>query len=413
MARIAATLAAMPPPKADTTVRLDEGEGQPARSAGAAGGARGGRMRTADTSLNNPYRNDDAFERTRTESGVKLTDRERSGDDMAAGSARVSATLAFTPRPDVGPGRGVCLVSIFAHDCAEMLKAAALLHTDVATVELARGARGAAAVHRSIAGWLLWHLPQEARDDAFVRDWLLAMSTLLLGEGSLSSARRLGEIGLDRSPDDAALLASTARATEALGNLCYGPGGQPVGGDDCADVPLSFDGRHPMREPLRGRELPRQADVLRETEKRLQMLLEERPADSEVRLRLGRALARRGRTEEAGRELAWVVESSRDTSEVALARLLLGRLAEAANDVPRALEHARAALAAAPRSQSARLALASALLAAGDRPGAIEALADLPATPPADDDPWATFLQGKVAAFDPAREALYARVKLP
>lgn len=327
---------------------------------------------------------------------------------------RLGLPARLTAPPRTAGDAGACLIARSARDCAEALKAAALLHTDVATSHLSRGARQTAAVHLSIAGWLLWHLPQEAQDDAFVRDWLLAMSSLLLGEGSLSSARRLGEIGLRRFPNDAALLLAMARATEAMGSLCYEPGGKPVGGDDCAEVRLAFDGRYP-RPPLRARSVARRSHLLGETERRLRTLLEAQPASSEVHLRLGRVLAQRVQIEEAIRELGWVVENGQDPDERALAHLLLGRLAEARGDAPGAIHHAHAALAIAPRSQSGRLALASALLAAGDRRAAAEAVSGLPSAPPppTESDPWVRFLQGSLAAYTPARAALYARVALP
>jgi tetratricopeptide (TPR) repeat protein len=293
------------------------------------------------------------------------------------------------------------------------LKAAALLHTDVATASLLRGDHERAAVHRAIAGWLLWHLPQDAQDDAFVREWVLAVNSLLLGDGSLSSARQLGQLGLLRFPNDAALLLSAARANEALATLCYAPEGNPFGGDDCDDTPIAFDMPQPAR-PLPGnRQSLKQGDVVRETERLLRALAKELPADPEVHLRLGRVLAERARLDEAERELALVVTSSRDTNQVALAHLLLGRLAEARNDAQAALEHARAARTLAPRSQSARMALASALLASGERQGAAQLMADLPTTPNGVDDPWAEFLQGSMLRFVPARAALYGRVKLP
>ena len=405
MARMAATLAAMRPPTKDTVVRLEDEDPAATRSAGGHGGRSSAMGAHSDT-----LRNDDALERALTETRRRLA--EEAGGAAPQREPRVTATLAAAPG-ETTPSIGGCLISRFAQECADALKAAAVLHTDVATMELARGAHERAASHRAIAGWLLWHLPQLTQDDAFVRDWVLAVDGLLLSDGSLSSARQLGQLGLARFPNDGALLFSTARATEALATLCYGPDGTAVGGDDCGEAPVSFDGLRPVRPKLRDSQAPRQGAVLRETERLLRAVVKERPTDPEVHLRLGRALARLGQAEEAETELLGVVTDSRDANEVALAHLLLGRLAESRKDVQGALEHARAALAKAPHSQSARMALASAQLAVGERRGAVEAMASLPTTPPEADDLWAEFLQGSMAHFAPARASLYDRVKLP
>jgi tetratricopeptide (TPR) repeat protein len=297
-------------------------------------------------------------------------------------------------RTERGP-QGVCLIERFADKCADTLKAAALLHTDVATVELARGEPGRAAAHRAIAGWLLWHLPRRAEmaeDDAFVRDWLGAVDGLLRGAGSLSGARQLGQLGLQRFARDDALLLSTAAATEALATLCYEGDGTPLGGPDCFEIPVAFDAPQPGRPLLRdGRPLDR----------------------GEVHLRLGHVLWQRGRPQEAQRELRLVVDNATDTNQVALARLLLWRLAEARQDLQDALDQALAAQRAAPSSQSVRMALAHALLARGDREKALAVMAALPNEPPGTRDPWAELLSGSTAPFAPARAALYARVRLP
>jgi predicted Zn-dependent protease len=108
-----------------------------------------------------------------------------------------------------------------------------------------------------------------------------------------------------------------------------------------------------------------------------------------------------------------VIDNAADIDHVALARLLFGRIVEARRDVPGALKQARLAQLAAPSSQSVRMALARALLAHGDREGAVEVMADLPSKPPKTDDLWAEFLLGAMARFAPARAALYARVRLP
>jgi VWFA-related protein len=439
LARLAAMLAAMPPPDVTTRVHLDGDEG------GTGGSSPRNRRddylaatAASRAASQNPGTNDAAENAFAGSRGSRLA-----AEAAATGAAasredrvRLSATVAPLPaapatsdaqlrggesatsertRAGWGP-RGACLIDKFADQCAEILKAAALLHTDVATLELARGELARAATHRAIAGWLLWHLPRKAEmaeDDAFARDWLLAVDVLLRGAGSLSGARQLGQLGLGRFPKDDALLLSTATATETLATLCYGADGTPLGGADCFEIPVAFDAPQPSNPLLRnGRPVDR-GQALRESETLLRTLAARRPADPEVRLRLGHVLSRRGRPQEAQRELRFVVDNAADTNQIALARLLLWRLAEARQDLQDALDQAHAAQRAAPSSQSVRMALAHALLAHGDREDAPALMAALPQEPPRTRDPWAELLFGSTASYAPARAALYARVRLP
>lgn len=438
LARLAATLAAMPPPDADILVRLGSGEGTTSEEASAS--PRTGRraaMATSDPS------GGDALEYARADSQSRLAANDLNGGGatprrnrdhapLLAGVAAIPPSLsngeegttgaeaAQPPLPQGGSQpaglRGGCLIARFATDCADALEAAALLHTDVATLELGRGRHERAASHRAIAGWLLWHLPQrveKAESETFAKDWLLAVSLLLRSDGSLSSARQLGQLGLARFPKDDALLLATATASQALTTLCYEADGTPIGGEDCLETPVAFDTSQPERPSLRQGQRLDQGRVLREAERLLRTLASQRPADPEVHLRFGHVLLRRGQAQEARRELRWVIDNASDTDQVALARLLLGRLAEVGRDVQGALEQARAARLAAPDSQSVRLALANALLAHGDRTGAVEALAGLPNTPAQAADLWAQFLLGSRARFIPARGALFSKVRLP
>lgn len=438
VARMAALLAAMPPPDATTLVSLGEGgatDGSSRRNPRDDYLSAAGRARAASQS---PYTNDAAENAFAGSRGSRLAAEAAgtAGAPSRQDRVRLQATVAPPPaapaaagaqpggvesatgettRPWAGP-RGACLIEKFADDCADTLKAAALLHTDVATLELARGDHGRAATHRAIAGWLLWHLPRKAEmaeDDAFVRDWLLAVTLQLRGEGSLSSARQLGLLGLRRFPGDDALLLATATAVEALATLCYEADGTPLGGEDCLETPAAFDISQPMQPLLRnGRHLDR-GQLLREAEDLLRAVAVLRPPDAEVELRLGHVLLQRGRAKEAQIELHRVTDNATDAGHVALARLLLGRLAEARKDAPGALEQARAAQDAAPASQSVRMALAHALLAQGDRKDALAVMAALPNEPPRTRDPWAELLLGSTSRFGPARAALYARVGLP
>ena len=432
--RLAAALAPMPPPDVTTLVRLDGTKGNVTSSGngtstGNPNWARRVAAEKARAPLGNP--NIDSTQAAILDARSRLAAEDKAADASGATSSpgageqeevRRSATVApMTPSAGSAPPpttgvRGVCLIESFAEECANVLKAAALLHTDVATLELAQGQHARAATHRAIAGWLLWHLPRKAEtaeDDDFVRDWLLAVNVGLRGTGSLSSARQLGQLGLGRFPRDEALLLSTATAIEAHTTLCYEADGTPLGGDDCFEIPIAFDAPLPERPLLRNARPLDRGSVLRDAESALRMLATQRPEDPEVHLRLGHVLLQRGQAKEAQLELRLVIDNATDTGHLAIARLLLGRLAETGQDANGALEHARAAQGAVPSSQSARMALASALLAHGDRAAAVAVMAALPNGPPGARDPWIEYLLGSTARYAPARAALYARVSLP
>lgn len=398
-ARLAATLSAMRPPAESTVVRLDKVEGET--------GARREERTVAEAFGDERDRQYDIESRGGSRERVESSPRRSLGVWRPGSRDAHDRLRAEVPsRPT-----GACLIETDAQGCADLLKAAALLHTAVGARTQDEGDAVRATRHRAIAAWLLWHLPRRAEDDGFVRDWLVAAIDASRSGGALAWAYRLGRLATERFPGDPYLLLWTARSGEALASLCYEEDGTPLVGDDCLDFPVEVDRPQPPPISLSAARPPDRRTLLRETEADLEALVRVDPDDAEVRLRLGRALANRGREDEARRALTWVVEQDADSGRVALAHLLLGRLAETRGDDVAALEHASAAFATAPRSQAARMALVVARLEAGDREGA-RALV----TEPGDGsgrDLWPDFLVGRAIPFDAPLAALHARVRLP
>jgi len=110
--------------------------------------------------------------------------------------------------------------------------------------------------------------------------------------------------------------------------------------------------------------------VLRDVEARYRAALAARPGDSEARLRLGRVLQLRGDRQAVEHLEAVAAQGGGD--ERALAFLFLGEWHDAGGRMKEALSAYQKAVAAAPQSQAACLALAQALLRSGDHARASE-----------------------------------------
>jgi tetratricopeptide (TPR) repeat protein len=123
----------------------------------------------------------------------------------------------------------------------------------------------------------------------------------------------------------------------------------------------------------------------------------------EARLRLGRVLFDEGQLSDAAGELERVLAETNAARVRYLAALFLGGVREKAGERDAAVGLYLQALAADPRSQTARVALAAALARTGELAAAREtvlALADRRATDRNDADPWWSYALGR-ASGDP------------
>jgi tetratricopeptide (TPR) repeat protein len=113
-------------------------------------------------------------------------------------------------------------------------------------------------------------------------------------------------------------------------------------------------------------------------------------------LRLGRVLGLAGSFEEAEKELAAAAETSGEGPLAALTHVFWGGLRDRRGDLPGALRHYEAALAADTQSQTAAFALSEALHRAGRHREAAERLTgSLAASPPTALSPWHAYHLGR------------------
>jgi predicted Zn-dependent protease len=157
-----------------------------------------------------------------------------------------------------------------------------------------------------------------------------------------------------------------------------------------AGVPGGPAGRAPEFRSRVTRTGPMAAETrLRRAADAYRRALKARPDLLDARLRLGRALALVGESKAAAQELQAVATAAGGDTAY-LAQLFLGDLAEQQGDTAGAVTAYRAAVAARPASRVARLALARALHASGDRAASQAAVEELLLQPGADAgaDPW-------------------------
>jgi hypothetical protein len=182
------------------------------------------------------------------------------------------------------------------------------------------------------------------------RRWAVAAALMMdaLGRGNDASAR-LRALAKDAPADPDVLLALGAIEESRIDALAAVPVEAPPAGS--ASLPRF------QRQAARER-------ALRDVEARYRAVLRARADDREARLRLGRVLQRRG-DREAIEHLEHVATNASGDLK-ALALLFLGEWHDGAGHLKEALAAYRQASATAPRSQSACLALAQALLRSGD-----------------------------------------------
>jgi hypothetical protein len=131
------------------------------------------------------------------------------------------------------------------------------------------------------------------------------------------------------------------------------------------------------------------------------------PQFAEARMRLGFALLRLGRADDAYRELHRAENDAREARVAYLARLFLGSLHEHTGRLGDAIAAYRDARASGPRCQVAAVALSHALYRAGDRIGAADMAREAGASDPAAcEDPWWSYDYGQAWKIDVTMEAL-------
>jgi tetratricopeptide (TPR) repeat protein len=134
---------------------------------------------------------------------------------------------------------------------------------------------------------------------------------------------------------------------------------------------------------------------------------------AEAHLRLGRIFGLEGRLDEAADQLSWVLEKDHDRQRLFLAHLFLGQVREGQGRPAEATLRYRAAQALVKGAQSAVVALSYNRLRAGDVAGARESLvAGIARARPAGFDPWLLYNVGTpLEAFERAMKELHALIR--
>jgi tetratricopeptide (TPR) repeat protein len=333
------------------------------------------------------------------------------------------------PRPVVSAIRGFARETAKRPDWDQFLKRAALLHADIAMlVPLERSSvptpiPGPDPLRRSRAassgriivetedgvaldieyGTLHWDigrttLESAARDparDETVQAWYRATTAYLENEEQFAYAVPHLNAGLRLLSGDAQLLFYAGALHEAFAS------------GSVQAAARALESRSDLKSEVGSVEAE-----LEEAEKFFRRALVADSQFAEARLRLGRVLGLLGRHDEATAQLRQTIPQLKDLQLVYYAELFLGHEEAAMRRRAEAREHFQRAAALYPRAQSPRLAFGLLARAYGDRPAAIQAMKEVFALPPHQDereDPWWEYHKSHVRNT----EALLAELRRP
>jgi len=248
--------------------------------------------------------------------------------------------------------------------------------------------------HWDLAMDMLDALPASPRDP-FVGQWYAAIGTHLVQRRQFADA--LVHFGRARPlvPDDPRVLYIEARLHETLAS----PRIQNFIRVTTLGTGISIQGVGSARTELR------------RAEELLQHALDGDPSFVAARLRLGRVAMRQQRWDEGLRHMQQVLKDTQDEALSYYASLFAGDAELALGNMDDAQRSYERALKWFPDSQSARLGMAAALGADGEREDAIAAILPTITKRPelrADDDPWWIYYDSNLAAADAALERLRA-----
>ena len=239
--------------------------------------------------------------------------------------------------------------------------------------------------HWQFAMDLLDALPSEPRRDTMIAQWYRAVGAYFAEQHRFADALRHFARARSVVPDDPDVQFGEACFQETLGSprvqnlqqVTTLPNGFAILGV------ASSDTHHRRAEGL------------------LKRALATRPGFVDARLRLGRVLSEQRQHEAALPHFAQVASESRDPVLVYYAQLFAGEAALALNRPGESRASYERALATHPHAQAARIGLAAALRASGDRPAAIDAVMTTITVPDDErdthDDPWWIYYEGDAA----------------
>jgi tetratricopeptide (TPR) repeat protein len=246
---------------------------------------------------------------------------------------------------------------------------------------------------------LLEAIPTQPARDPIVAQWYRAIGAYFAKQDNRADAIRHFERARRIVPDDPGVLFGEACLQETLGSpdiqnfarLARLPNGMVITGVEAAQTHF------------------RRAETL------LKRALAAQPGFVEARLRLGHVLAEQKEYAAALDHYAQVIAASDDPVLLYYAQLFSGDAALALERLPESRASYQRAIDSHPESQAARLGLAAALRAGGDRPGAIEAamltLTMEPRTRDTEHEPWWEYYNGDAANVDRLLTELRAPVR--
>ena len=255
--------------------------------------------------------------------------------------------------------------------------------------------------HWQIAKNLLEALPAKPRRDPIVAQWYRAIAAHFAREDNRADALRHFEWAHRVVPDDPGVLFGEACLQETLGSpnvqnfarLAALPNGMVILG-------VTSPQNH-----------------FRRAETLLERALASQPDFVEARLRLGHVLVEQRQYEAALTQLGEVIASTSDPLLGYYAQLFSGDAALALNRIAESRASYERALASHPDAQAARLGLAAATRAAGDRRGAIDALMITLSSKierrDSEHDPWWQYYNGDANNVDRLLSELRAPFRKP
>jgi hypothetical protein len=230
-------------------------------------------------------------------------------------------------------------------------------------------------------------------EDQTVRLWYIAVGSYLQAVGDMDFGHV--ERSLQLFPRDAEVLFFAA----CLQEMASSPQGQSV---------LQAIG--PSKGMISG--VRDEGAALREAERLFRQALDRDPLHVETRLRLGRVLGRRGRHEEAARELRQARAATESMLLQYYANMFMGAELEALGRTKEAREAYELAADTYEKARAPRLALSAMAARAGDRREAlrvIELVLRRPSVEP-EDDPWGGYYTAQGRATDVLLGQLRARI---
>lgn len=303
-----------------------------------------------------------------------------------------------------GQGRDVVDAAARTHSSApepaiaDLLAAAAMLHTDAAAVLAVEGRPQDVVPHLDVARrWLDLLEPSSPPAQSFRRRWYVGAGLLLVEQARVADAIRHLDLALRILPGDVDVLTTAAWIYE---RFALAPA-----------LPMPSRRPRPLGAAANGAIARREGD-LKEAASRLTAALATDALAPEAGLRLARVRLLQGQADEARRRLLELTGRSIPPEMDYVARLLLGRLTERDGQIDEARSRFEQAVALVPDGQSARMALAALQHAAGQRDlaGATLDAVLVPRDDETREDPWAAYMNGPLRRGREIRNALRAEV---